>query len=472
MDIKDHPVVTNWDKTWTYRPAVIARPETVEDIVEVLTDKKRFPAPVRPAGSRHSTARMNGDDGGTIVDMTGMDKILKIHGDRVTVQGGAEHLRVSRELRRHGLQLHITTEIGNTTMAAMAVAASKDASFPGEYGQINSFVTGVKLVTPTGEIREITEENDPEEMRLVRSSYGLTGIVFEVTIQCKPTQAIAVRHVEHTLDQFRAKIPEYDREGYSVMYYLFPYIERIVVELRKYNPQEAPKARRIWSYRNRFWRKYGPAMSLQAKRLTSNPALQVRLMDFNDFLLRRSAVALMRSKRTWPHAQTINYPRDPGAKKYIFSMWSFQESGYFEILERYFKFCQDQLRRTGYRTDIPHVGYRIIQDDSSLLSYSRDGMTMSIDPASTGGEEWEKFLVAYNEFCSEAGGVPLFNQTPFLTPAQARHAFGGRLDELEAYRQKWDPENRMLDSYFREMLAPAPKQEPAKGSVAHQSPPQ
>jgi len=470
MDIKTNTEVSNWDRTWTYRPAVIARPETVDDIVEVLTNPDRFPAPVRPAGSRHSTARMNGDDGGTIIDMTGMNRILKVERDRVTVEGGAEHLHVSRELRRHGLQLHITTEIGNTTLAAMAVAASKDASFPGEYGQINSYVTGVRLVTPKGEIREITEENDPEEMRLVRSSYGLTGIVFEVTIACKPTQAIAMRHVEHSLREFEAKIPEYDRDGYSVMYYLFPYAERIVAELRKYNPHEEPKARRIWSYRNRFWRKYGPAMSLRAKRLTANPLHQARLMDLNDFLLRRAAVLFVRSKRTWPHAQTINYPRDPGEKKYIFSMWSFPEEGYFDILERYFKFCQNHMRRTGYRTDIPHVGYRIAQDDSSLLSYSPDGMTMSIDPASTGGKEWEEFLVAYNEFCSAEGGIPLFNQTPFLTPEQVRRAFGDRLDELEAYRKKWDPDDRLLDSYFRELLAKPGKGEAKSASVAHQAP--
>lgn len=472
MEIKTDAEVANWDATWTYRPAVIARPETVDDIIEVLTNRERFPSPVRPAGSRHSTARVNGDDGGTIIDMTGMNRILKIERDRVTVEGGAEHLHVSRELRRHGLQLHITTEIGNTTLAAMAVAASKDASFPGEYGQINSYVTGVRLVTPKGEIREITEDDNPQEMRLVRSSYGLTGVVFEVTIRCKPTQAIAVRHVEHSLAEFKAKIPEYDRAGNSVMYYLFPYKERIIVELRKYNPHAEPKARLIWAYRNLFWRKYGPAMSLLAKRLTGNPAHQARLMDFNDLLLRRGAVWLVRSQRSLPHAQTINYPQHPGANKYVFSMWSFPEDCYFEILERYFKFCQNHMRRTGYRADIPHVGYRIAQDDNSLLSYSRDGMTMSIDPASTGGEEWEEFLLAYNKFCSAEGGIPLLNQTPFLKPEQVRKAFGERVDELEAYRRKWDPENRMLDSYFREMLTEPAKDRAKDTSVVHQAPPQ
>ena len=455
MEIIKNATVTNWDSTWTYRPAVIAKPSSVDEIIEILSDTGRFPSPVCPAGSRHSTARMNGDDGGTIVDMTGMNEILEIGDGFVRVQAGAEHIEVSRALRRKGLQLHITTEIGNCTFAAMACAASKDASFPGEYGQINSYVTGVKLVAPSGEVRELSVGTDAGEMRLLRSSYGLVGIIFEVTIRCMPTQAIAVHHVDVSLDEFKKNLPSWESEGYSIMYYIFPYARRIVVELRRFNPDVKPKARRIWSYRNRFWRKYGPAIAVRIKKLTTNQKLRDGLLDLNDYLLRKAAVLFIRSSRTWPHAQTINYPRDPGPKKYIFSMWAFNETKYFEILERYFEFCDSYRRKTGYRTDLSHVGYRISQDDSSLLSYSQSGMAMSIDPASTGGPDWEKFLQAYNEFCCKEGGTPLFNQTPFLTMEQARTAFGARLDELETYRRKWDPKGRLLDSQFKAFLQKA-----------------
>ncbi len=77
---------------------------------------------------------------------------------------------------------------------------------------------------------------------------------------------------------------------------------------------------------------------------------------------------------------------------------------------------------------------------------------MSIDPASTGGPEWEQFLHAYNEFCSDGHGMPLFNQTPFLTREQVRKAFGVRLQLFAARRKAADPKDRMLDYYFRELL--------------------
>jgi FAD/FMN-containing dehydrogenase len=102
---------------------------------------------------------------------------------------------------------------------------------------------------------------------------------------------------------------------------------------------------------------------------------------------------------------------------------------------------------------LPCVGYSIVQDREALLSYSWEGPTLSIDPASTGGKEWEEFLPAYNEFCSARGGQPLFNQTPFLTREQAQKAFAERLKLFADYRRQADPENRLLDSYFRDLLS-------------------
>ncbi len=175
MDIKRDVTIRSWDGTWTYHPGVIVTPESVEDLVEILSDVVRFPAPVRPAGSMHSTARMNGDDGGTMVDMKAMNRILHFTDDTVTVEAGANYITVSKALKERGLQFHVTTEIGNVTLGAMACAATKDSSFPGGFGQISSYVTRVRLVTPQGKLREYQRggksERDaahPVELRAVR----------------------------------------------------------------------------------------------------------------------------------------------------------------------------------------------------------------------------------------------------------------------------------------------------------------
>ncbi len=452
MDIQQDVTIKSWDSTWTYKPRVRVTPESVEDIVEIVVDQVRFPTPVRPAGSMHSTARMNGDEGGTMVDMKAMNRILHFTDDTVTVEAGVTHMELAYALKDRGLQPYITTEIGNTTMAAMACAATKDSSFPGGFGQVSSYVTAVRLVTPQGEIQEINETDHPKEMQLIRSSYGLFGIIFEVTIKVRPTTAMSVRHYSLSLENFRKFFPIYKARGYAVMYYIFPYARRVVVELRKDNPDVAPKSRRRWSYRNRFWRKYTPAIALWIEKTFTNPKLRSKIEDFHCYLQRQGLVWFVRSERTWPHAQIINYPRNPGENKYIFSMWAFREMGFFDTLEEYCDFCIAYEAHTGYRCNMPSVGYAIVRDCEALLSYSWEGPTLSIDPASTGGPEWEEFLHAYNDFCSDRRGVPLFNQTPFLTREQVRRAFGTRLQQFATRRKEVDPKDRLLDSYFRDLL--------------------
>jgi FAD/FMN-containing dehydrogenase len=99
-----------------------------------------------------------------------------------------------------------------------------------------------------------------------------------------------------------------------------------------------------------------------------------------------------------------------------------------------------------------NVGYRVYEDTSSLFSYSFDGPMITIDPVSTGNAGWEEFLAAYNEFCSQHGGVPLFNQTKSITRLQVEKAFGGRLATFEGYRKRFDPTERLLNEYFRQFL--------------------
>jgi L-gulonolactone oxidase len=454
MDINQDVTIQSWDGTWTYRPRVRVTPESVEDLVEIMTDTVRFPTPVRPAGSMHSTSRMNGDDqGGTMVDMKALNRILHFTDDTVTAEAGVSHDQLARALKDRGLQPYITTEIGNTTIAAFACAATKDSSFPGGFGQVSSYVTAVRLVTPQGELREITEADNPKEMQLVRSSYGLFGLIFEVTIKVRPTTAMSMRHYSMNLENFRKFYPIYKARGYAVMYYIFPYAKRVVVELRKDNPDAEPKSRLRWAYRNRFWRKYAPAATLWIDKNITNPKWHARTQDLFFYGLRQLMVWFVRSERSWPHAQIINYPRNPGKNKYLFSMWSFRESSFFDILEEYCDFCIAYETHTGFRCNLPSVGYAISRDCEALLSYTWEGPGMSIDPASTGGPDWEEFLLSYNEFCSERAGAPLFNQTPFLTRDMARRAFGTRLQQFAARRKEIDPSDRLLDGYFRELLS-------------------
>ena len=447
--------VRNWFGDLDWQASVLVEARSVEDIVAAMRDTDKYPAPVRGRGSGHSTTLCGVADGGTVVDVTAMNRIIDVGEDTVTVEAGALLIDVSKELEKRKLQFYVNIELGNATMGSLATCATKDASMPGEYGQVNSYCVGMKLVLPSGEILEI-DEKDPELLRAARSSYGLFGIAYEVTFKVKPLQAMAVEHKVFKVDDYARKLPELFKRDQSIMMYIFPYLDRVGVEFRRYvgpaDQATKPATHALWKLRNFAWKTFMPGFGAATERWVPSPGVRYRMVNGLNRVTQLMMLPRLKAGHTVPGDQTIRYPKISGGSRYTFSIWAFAEDQYGDTLLEYFKFAKDYYKRTGFRPNMLHVGYRIMQDDNSLFSYTFHSNVLTIDPVSTGAPGWKEFLKAYNEFCSEHDGKPLFNQSFGLTHEQVRKAFGDRVDKFEEYRKRYDPNDRLLNSYFRELF--------------------
>lgn len=449
--------VTNWFGSIRSNPAVIVEAESVDQIVAILQDRERYPSPVRAVGSNHSTTPCGVADGGTLIVMRAMDRILEIRDGTVTVQAGALYYDVAQELRRHGLQFYVNVELGNLTIGSAACGGTKDASMPGEFGQVASYAIAIKMITPDGKRVEITEK-DGELMQLTRSSYGLFGIIYEVTFRVRPLVPMRVYHKHYRFDEFARALPALKQRGESIMMYLNPFTDTILVEFRRYHDRFGV-FRQVtdwqWKLRNAIWSHYAPLYGHVVSTVVPFKGLQYLLTDLYNRLIVLVATAVVRGENTAATAQLIKYPFISDNSRYTFSIWAFPEETYLESLRRYFEFSREYSRTHGYRVNLLSVGYRIAADQSSLFSYSFDGPVMTFDPVSTGNPGWEDFLRAYNDLASSLGGVPLFNQTNLLTRDQVARAFKTRPQLFESYRQRYDPTDRLLNPYFKELLGRA-----------------
>ncbi len=445
--------ISNWEGAIKSHPAVVVRATNVDEIVDIVRDTEKYPSPLRAVGSNHSTTRCGVADDGTVVVMTDMNEIVRIEPDSVTTQAGALYIEVAEALRKVNLQFFVNVEIGNLTLGSAACGGTKDASMKGEVGQVCSYCIGMKLVTPAGELIEVTED-DGELMQIMRSSYGLLGIVYEVTFRVQRLRPMTVSHTTYKLEEFATRLPELIRtrgRDESMMLYMFPLRDRITVEYRKY--LESGRIRnpwRVWGLRNLVWKTIAPLYGYLWEKYMPIRPIRYFFIDGFNWIMRQVLRYVIRGTHTSPHSQTIRYPEKSGRSKYTFSIWAFPEEEYPDIVRGYFAFCKQYYREHGYRCNLLNVGYRIAADQGSLFSYSFDGNVLTLDPVSTGGEGWERLLVAYNEYCSERGGVPLFNQTKAITPEQARKAFGDRITKFNQYRMRYDPDDRLLNEYFRE----------------------
>jgi FAD/FMN-containing dehydrogenase len=310
------------------------------------------------------------------------------------------------------------------------------------------------MVTPAGDLIEINE-SDPDLLQVARSSYGLFGIVYEATFRVRPLAALDVHHESFSLEEFGRQLPALKARGYSMMLYMNPFLDRVTVEFRQYHPTQSARDLTDWQWRIRdyVWSYMAPLYTYFITKYVPVLSLRYQLVDLYHRLIVLALVWVIRGKNTVPQAQQIKYPAESDNSRYTFSIWAFPESTYIAALTRYFEFSREYLKRTGFRVNLLSVGYRIRADKSSLFSYSFDGDVMTFDPCSTGNEGWDEFLQAYNSLCSELGGVPLFNQTNLLTRPQVEKAFGDRLRQFDSHRRHYDPDDRLLNNYFRDLIA-------------------
>ncbi len=455
MEKQNGAIGQNWFGDITFHPGGVVRPMTEQEIVDIVKDKANYPSPIRGAGSNHSVTGCLVSEPGTAVDMRGMNRILRIGPDTVVAQAGALYIDVAKELEKHGLQFYVHIELGNLSIGAASCSQTKDASFPGEFGTVSSYAIGMKAVLASGEIIEVTEEQ-PELLQAMRSSYGLLGIIFEVTFRVKPLQALAFHHEEFTLDEFERQLPALIARGESIMYYLYPFHDRVTVEFRRYVDRGQPAHSFSWKVRNYAWATLVPACARAISATFPPDKLRSGLLA----MLASSArltLRFLRSEGSYPADQMIRYPHPRGYARYTFSLWAFPRENFTQSLREYFAFCREWERLHHYRGDLPNVGYLMNQDQSSLLSFTYNCTTMTIDPASsTFSPAWTGFLDACNEFCVARGASPLFNQTPRLTPGQVQKAFGDRIGKFREFMNQYDPEQRLLNRHFAELFGITP----------------
>lgn len=448
----------NWKREITYHANSLEVANSVDDIVRIVMDRERYPGPVRVMGSHHSTTRCVVNEGGTVIDMTGMNRIIEI--DRkartITMQAGVLHIDAAKALEADGLQFYVNVEIGNMTVGSGACGGTKDASFFSaaegwEFGQVASYVTSIKAVDATGALIEVTEADDVL-MAAMRSSYGMLGVIYEVTFRVKEIAPMAVEHVRYDLDEFADRLDGLIAGDRSMMLYLFPFLDRVMVE---YRSEGSPPLRRNawqWRLRNFVWSKLGPAFAKTVSSYVPFRILRGFLFNLMNRLTLLLAAIVLRGNSTSPADQIIRYPEKGGYSAYTFSIWAFPRDEYAETIRAYFRFCRDYYRRTGFRCDLLNVGYHIAEDRQSLFSYTRKAPALTLDPVSTGGPGWFEFLEAYNEFCSNHNGTPLFNQTPGISPAQVRKAFAPEINEFQQIRAARDPAGRFYTPYFKSLF--------------------
>ena len=454
--------ITNYDGSISVSPQQLVYPQTVEEIQKVLRDPKRYPSPVRGMGSYHSLTPCASSDG-TVINMSRMNRVIDIDkaNNSFTAQAGLQFHQASDALRAQDMQFMTNIEIGNMTLGSAACCHSKDALDGIEFGQVNSYATKIKWVTPAGELAEASEADSPELLRMVRGSYGLHGVVYEVTFRIKPIEAIHFTYLPRPVAELTQQEVDHLLDT-SEGLVCWTVGRTSVFQTRQRINEPQILSSLLAAVRRRLWNNTAAHGAHFIDQFISDKRLRQAAQEgsANIANLLYSTLRLFGGFTLLAPDKTIDYSKTRQSSRYAFTFWAFPRAQWLDNLRAYLDFADDYFKKTGFRCNMPLGAYFIRRDTHSILSYSNDGDIFSIDPihASTDDNAWHLFLQAFNDFAFQRGGIPLLNQSPFVERKHVEAAYGARWFEFSKWVRSSDPEGRMLNPFFAALLSPPAEQ--------------
>ncbi len=425
------------------RPRLVIRLKRFEDLPTVLSKTKSYPTPIRMVGADYSQTRCVGGDGGTTVDTGGLDKILEFGETFVRAQAGVRVGTLVHALAERGLELPLTPEMGQISLGALAVTTLPQASHGAGVAQLSSLVTEIKLITPQGK-QMIVTERERDLMRVLRSSFGLLGVVHEVVLRVRPLTPVKIDYQVLSLKEFSGRFASIIRAPGALRLHISPFNDRITVERRTLDESASLSRSGIWQIRNSVMRNVLPAFGSTVGSVLAAPGLRAAMQKALRATIDRSTRGVMMYAHEWMR----DLPIEAWKARHTYSLWAFPEADFPVVLAAYYSFCKSYFKKNRYRCNVVSGASRLHQDKGSLFSVSYTGPMFTLEPSSTGDEGWDDFLIDFNDFASGLGGTPTFNQTRALQPEHVAKSFGERVKLFRALRQRTDPLNRLRNSYF------------------------
>lgn len=393
-------------------PEVIdVSPRSADEIAAVLTDPKTYPTPVRPVGSGSSTTRAARTAAGTRLDMTGLNRVLGQTKNTITVQAGMTLSELCEYLEDDGFEPACSCENLNRTVGGAISSPTMGHAHNAPAGQFAASVVSLTLINARGRKVEVSSRTR-DLLSLVRSSYGLLGVIYSATVRIRPQANLESHHSKLNMAEFVQLLPALAEKNVAMHAVCYPFRDR--VNLEQFVPQSAAESTQMSPWRLKDWAS-----------TTVLPKVAEQSGKFKRLVL---------------------------AEEVTNSAWFFPVTRFPAVLNTYQKFCSRHYRETRFRCDLPADVWLIPADRSSLLSPCFDGPMFALNIRSTSRDGWDDFALAFAEFATHFHGIPLFNQTPAFRPAYARRVYAERLHRFRAMRQKLDPEDRLLNQYFAEHL--------------------
>jgi FAD/FMN-containing dehydrogenase len=429
-------------------PTKTYTPTTLADLMRCFDPASKAATPIRVRGSGSASTDCNTVSSGTIVDMLALDRIgsVDIVNHTVTAQAGVRIGELVAELEDHGLELVGCHEKMERTLGGAVASPCLGAGIGGRAAYLSNQVISLKAVTATGKLMKVTHQQQ-HLLNAFRLSYGMLGAIFEVTLRVRPIATFSAKHRRMSIDTFADVVNRLAGHDIGLKFYLMPHLDRVYLDLRRYEQAPGNAYSTPWKIKDWGESTVLPNVFKSLSRVVPIPSVRYRLMDS----IGARTHDLVNSRLVNNGNNACGSQRRK-ARKLFQSTWCFPASDFSVVIKAFHRFCLETLDRSGYRTDLPAVGYRVGKDASAVLSPSFDEPMVALRVCSTQESGWDDFVIDLAQFAESWGGTPMFNQSRSLRAEHVAQVYGKRLELFRNIRRQVDPQGRLLNPFLAQFF--------------------
>eukprot|EP00039_Didymoeca_costata_P030332 m.29055 g.29055 ORF g.29055 m.29055 type:complete len:683 (+) comp8059_c1_seq1:44-2092(+) len=177
----------NWAETYSEDASKFVWPETVEDVVKIVSNAKKL----RVAGTRHSCAPLIACD--EMVLCTEKLNKIKIDPERrvATVQAGVTCVKLCEAATPYGLALPTLGTIDWQTISGAVMTGTHGGALG--IPSLHAFVRSYTIVKADGSIVKVDREREPQLFSAMAPSMGVFGVTVEMEVDMVPAQYLEAK---------------------------------------------------------------------------------------------------------------------------------------------------------------------------------------------------------------------------------------------------------------------------------------
>lgn len=195
---------------------------------------------VKAVGAGHSFSGIAVAPGALLEldDLTGLIDVDRER-KRVRLYAGTRLHQIPRLLEPYGLAM---PNLGDIDRQSISGAVSTGTHGTGaRFGGIATQIVGATLVTGTGEVLTVDEENDAELLPAIAPALGALGILVDVTLQCVPAFVLHALERPEPLDELLPVLEERVARADHFEFYWFPHTDVGLTKTNTRLPGDAPR---------------------------------------------------------------------------------------------------------------------------------------------------------------------------------------------------------------------------------------